>query len=124
MSIRVFCSTVASSDFLLEIRLFGEKVPTSDYKGYPIEVQRQRTLQGVNVSSSFVLAADRRAGILAMTFQNTTPEKKTIPLQFNILGGLQYVKGWGFSRPDTRKLAMVAVVEKQRLIWENEAAGV
>lgn len=62
----------------------------------PKRGDRQGTIHGVNVSTSTVLAAGKRAGMIAINFENKTKQKKVVPIQFNIKGGLDYVAEWSF----------------------------
>src|SRR5580704_8218976 len=41
---RAFAPPYASSDFLLELWLFGERVPVSSYEWMPVEVRREGVL--------------------------------------------------------------------------------
>ena len=50
----LYAPPFASSDFLMEVRFFGEKIATQQYKWYPIEVQRDGALHGIKVSTSTV----------------------------------------------------------------------
>ena len=65
-----------------------------------------------------------RGGLLELTLQNTTSEKKKIPIQLNILGSLEYLKVWEFSYPNTTKKTTTAVSEAKRVIRENEAGAI
>ena len=114
----------ASSDFLLEVRLFGEKVPTKTYDWRPAEVRRQGAVRGISVSNTTCLVHGVRGGLLELTLQNTTSAKKNVPIQLNILGTLDYVKFWGFSYPDTTKKTTTAVSEAKRVVRENEAGAI
>ena len=118
----LFAPPYASSDFLLELRLFGEKVSTKRFDWRPIEVRREGELQGIAVSTSTILIHGKRAGILSVTFRNTTPKARVVPVQLNITGdtiqndariGFDYVKYWGFSSPDTTKSKTSVQVEGQ-----------
>jgi len=84
----LYAPPYASSDFLLEVRLFGEKVPTKRYEWHPTEVPRKGEVHGISVSTTSCLVHGVRGGLLELTLQNTTSEKKKIPIQLNILGRL------------------------------------
>jgi len=114
----------ASSDFLLELRLFGEKVPTRQYDWRPIEVRREGELHGIAVSTSTMLVAGRRAGLLALTLRNTAAKTQQVPVQFSILGSFDNVRYWGFRRPDTTKNKTLVVVERERIIRQNTAGAI
>ena len=114
----------ASSDFLLEVRLFGEKVPTKRYEWHPAEVRQNGQVQGISLSITCCLVHGVRGGLLELTLQNTTPDKKKIPIQLNILGSLDYVRSWEFSYPDTRKKTTTAVSEAKLVVRENDAGAI
>ena len=117
----LYAPPYASSDFLLEVRLFGEKVPMKRYEWHPTEVTQKGEIYGISVSAASSLASGVRGGLLEFTLQNTTSEKKKIPIQLNILGSLDYVKSWGFPRPDTSKKRTATLCEAKRVVRENEA---
>ena len=119
----LYAPPYASSNFTLEVWLFGEKVQTQKYKWLPIEVERSGTLKGIHVSSSTVLVARKRAVILRLTLQNTTAKKQIIPLQLNILGSLDYVQTWDFSRPNTNKKVTEAIGSASRVIRQNDTGA-
>ncbi|PYV09343.1 MAG: hypothetical protein DMG07_23465 [Acidobacteria bacterium] len=129
----LFAPPYASSDFLLELRLFGEKVSTKRFDWRPTEVRREGQLQGIAVSTSTILIHGKRAGILSVTFRNTTPKARVVPIQFNIIGditqtdphiGLDYVKYWGFARPVTTKSKTSVVVEGRWITLHNSSGAV
>ncbi|MBL7737395.1 MAG: hypothetical protein JNL51_18195 [Chitinophagaceae bacterium] len=119
----LYAPPYASSDFLMEIRFFGEKVPTKEYKWYPMEVQRSGELHGVRFATSTILAAGMRAGLLEIILENTTKEDKIVPVQFNIKGGFDYVPHWDFARPDAIKTAN-AIVTDNNLVKKNDAGSI
>ena len=119
----LYAPPYASSDFVLEGRVCGEKVATGKYTWYPFAVERQGQLEGVRISSSTTLCAGKRAALLAMTFENRTSEEKRLPLQFTIRGGLDYVREWQFGKPNAVK-ETVAVAEKNRLTRRNDAGAI
>ena len=55
-----------------------EKVPTQHYKWYPMEVQRNGELHGVHFSTSTILGAGMRAGLIAITIENKTKQNKIL----------------------------------------------
>src|SRR5439155_2221546 len=114
----------SSSDFFLEMRLYGEKVPTTHYEWYPAEVREDGEVRGISVSATSCLIHGLRGGLLEVTFQNTTSENKKIPVQFNFLGSLDYVKSWEFNYPDTAKKTTTAVSEGKIVSRENDAGAI
>jgi hypothetical protein len=120
----LYAPPYASSDFVLEVRLFGEKVPTKRYEWHPTEVPRKGEVHGISVSTTSCLGYGVRGGLLELTLQNTTSKKKKVPVQLNILGSLEYLKLWEFSYPNTTKKTTTAVSEGKRVIRENEAGTI
>lgn len=119
----LYAPPYASSDFLLELRLFGEKVPTDSYRWYPFEVTREGRLNNVNVSSSTILINGERAILLRITLLNQTEERLNVPLQLCILGGLDYVERWDFLRPDARNATNTRVAEGE-MVRSNKAGSI
>src|SRR5690606_27931517 len=118
-----FAPPYASSNFLLETRLFGEKVPTSDYRWYPFEVQRNGEINGISVKTTTVLPYGDRAALITMTFGNRTAKDILMPIQFHIQGGLDYVERWEFSRPKAESKTM-NFAETNRLVRSNAAGSI
>ena len=119
----LYAPPYASSDFLLEVRICGERVPTRRYRWQPFAVERQGRVQGVAVSSSLVLAAGRRAVILAMTLGNPARQARRLPVQVAVRGGLEQVRSWEFGRPNaTRETALASA--GQVLTRHNEAGAI
>lgn len=114
----------ASSDFRLEPLLFDEKIPTHDYKWYPFEVRRTGTLRGITVTSTTILPAGSRAVLIAIVLCNTGSESVNVPVKFNLAGGLDYVKEWGFSKPPADKHPAVQTSAEPKLLIRQNRAGV
>jgi len=72
----LYAPPYASSDFLLEVRLFGEKVPTTQYDWRPAEVRQKGQVSGISLSAAFCLAHDVRGGLLELTVHNRTSATK------------------------------------------------
>src|SRR5579862_3068395 len=79
-----FAPPYASSDFLLELWLLGERVPVSKYEWLPVEVRREGSLKGIAISTRTVLAPRKRAAILEITLRNTLTTPLSIPVRFSI----------------------------------------
>jgi len=91
----------ASADFVLEVRLDGEKVPTEDYLWNGNECRRQGWLRDLKVESSLVVPLERRCGLLEFTVTNTGPAAVTVPVQLVVRGSVDYVSFWEFAGPGT-----------------------
>ncbi len=95
----LFAPPCASSDFLLEVRFFGEKAPTTEYTWLPFEVIRRGYLEGLEIESRLVLPPEGRGGLLALTVSNPGPKPVSVPVQFVVRGGFGYEAFWEFSYP-------------------------
>ena len=85
----LYAPPFVSSDFVFEIRLGGEKVPTEHYTWYPFETVRQGGLPGLGVTSDLVLAAGQRAVLLAVTIENRTGDGADGPAPVQCHGRLR-----------------------------------
>lgn len=94
----LFAPPFVSSDFCLEVRLFGENVRSAKHKWYPSEIQRSGEINGVKVESNLVLAGGKRAFIMEVNLSNTSGKKLNIPLQIGVNGTLDYNRVWNFFR--------------------------
>lgn len=129
----LYAPPYASSDFFLELRVFGEKIRTEQYIWRPNEVRRKGSYGAIDVSTSTLLLTGQRAGVLTVTFHNRAAKAQNIPVQLNISGdlsandgriSLDFVKDWGFNRPNTEKIKTTRLVESQRMISYNDAGAV
>ncbi|HBG26915.1 MAG: hypothetical protein A2Y10_10550 [Planctomycetes bacterium GWF2_41_51] len=98
---KIYAPPFVSSNFLFDVRLFGEKVSTDGYKWYPHKVLRWGKSNDVNILSSLVLAENKRAVILSVTLNNQSKTKKKVPVQFDIQGKLDYYQDWEFAKPES-----------------------
>src|SRR5207253_2400967 len=103
-------------------------------------VRRQGGFGAIKVSTSILLLTGMRAGVLAVTFSNSSARVQKVPVQFSISGNINdadmflsqgdgrtsfdYVKEWSFRRPDTTKVKTDRVVESHRVILHNTAGAV
>lgn len=115
----LYAPPYASSDFAIEMRLFGELIQTKNYQWYPFEVKREGVINGVHVKTSTVLMKGKRAGLLMITIKNQTNEELLIPFQLHVRGGMNYIKKWEFLRPDARKRTENRV-KSGRIVKSNE----
>jgi len=120
----LYAPPYASSDFLFEFRLFGERVLTRQYDWRPIEVHREGQLEGVAVSTSTLLVSGKRGALLSVTLRNTTAHRLHLPVQLGIMGSFENVKYWGFPRPDTTKNKTSIAVERHRITRQNAQGAV
>jgi hypothetical protein len=114
-----FAPPYASSDFLLELRLFGEKVRTQKYTWYPSEVQQDGLVHGIAVSTSTVLAPGERGGAIEISLVNTGSQAALVPVQVNITGSLDYITVWDFARPATDKKRTTVAAQQRRITRLN-----
>jgi hypothetical protein len=78
----LYAPPFVSSNFVFEGRIFGEKVPTSDYTWQPREVHRQGVLNNVTVESDLVLTANQRGLILSFTLENQGASAVRVPVWY------------------------------------------
>lgn len=86
-----------SSNFLLDGRVNGEKVPTTKWTWQPFRVEREGNKGTVAVSSTTTLIYGHRAAVVSCSFKNSG--RTAVPLEFFALGWLDSVRDWGFARP-------------------------
>jgi len=98
----LFAPPYASSDFLLQCRLFGEKILTKNYRWYPFEVLREGEINGVEVKTIITLLDGKRAALFTIQLNNSSRKDIDVPVQFCVEGGLNYVDKWEFKRPDAK----------------------
>jgi hypothetical protein len=115
----LYAPPYASSDFTIEMRLFGEKVQTKNYQWYPYKVKREGEINGLRIVTSIVLMKGERAGLLMIKLSNQTDKSLLIPFQLYIRGGVNYVRKWEFLRPDARKQTQNEV-KSGRMIRAND----
>jgi len=109
----------ASSDFLLELTLFGEKIETSEYEWLPFAVTSKGKTQGLEVAASTVLIPGKRAFIIEVSLENSTPGDITVPVAIAAAGGMDAVEKWDFQRPQGDS-AMDLSVDKSVLMKTNK----
>ena len=120
----LFSPPFASSDFMLELRLFGEKVRAETYEWHPAAVSQRGHLSGIAVTTTVCLADRARGGIIGITLRNVTSEKKQVPLQISFTGSLDYVKVWEFGRPDSTKKPTTAAVCRTGVFRTNDSGAI
>ena len=120
----LYAPPFASSDFALDVRLFGERVPASDYRWYPVEVRRAGLVRGVQVNSETVLAQGRRALLVRLSLTNLTKNPIAVPIQIEASGSLDHVRFWGFARPSTEKRKTRAEVVGSQVLLANDAGAI
>ncbi len=86
-----------SSNFMLDGRVNGEKVPTAKWVWRPFQVEREGSVGNVSVSTRTTLIYGHRAAVVSFTFKNSG--RTAVPLEFFTLGWLDSVRDWGFARP-------------------------
>ena len=122
-----------SSNFSLDGRVSGKKVPTSKWNWRPFQVEREGNLGDVAVASTTTMIYGRRAAVTSFTFKNAG--SASAPLEFFTLGWLDAVRDWGFTKPTNRsettlhadgrlltlsqgKLAIVVAIDSPEWTWE------
>jgi len=123
-----------SSNFLLDGRVNGEKVPTTGWTWRPFQVERAGSVNQVSVHTRTTLIYGHRAAVVSFTFKNSG--RTAVPVEFFTLGWLDSVRDWGFARPasstettlqaDGRRLtlrqgpmAIVLAIDSDEWKWET-----
>ncbi len=104
-----------SSDFALDMRLFGEPVPTAHYVWRPIEVEREGRVRDIGLRSVVTLAGPGRAGLLTIELTNGAAEDAVVPVEFTLDGTLDRTDVWEFARTESRTPAPPAG-QNQRIV--------
>ncbi|MHB9069518.1 MAG: MGH1-like glycoside hydrolase domain-containing protein [Sedimentisphaerales bacterium] len=94
-----------SSDFLFEVRLFGDSVKAENYIWSPREIQRTGEINGIDVQSRLTLADNCRGAILAFELTNQSKDTVKIPVQINIAGTFAYNEVWDFFKQHSKPAA-------------------
>jgi hypothetical protein len=122
-----------SSDFLCEVRLFGQTIKTKEYTWSPRQLNRIGNLNKIAVQSTVTLAKDCRAVVMAFTLMNQTDKAMTVPLSLNISGTFAQSKVWDFYKQRSEPAfgdpynysSRTEFSEKEgRIIWGNDAGAV
>lgn len=85
-----------SSNFVLDLRVDGRKVPTEDWTWRPYQVLRAGSVESVGVKSRTTLLYGHRVAVLSADLHNAG--SRPVPLDLFTLGWLDAVKDWGFGR--------------------------
>lgn len=105
----LFAPPYASSNFLLETRMFGEEIRSKHYRWLPYQVESEGEIQGVEVRANITLLSRSRRVLISYALRNTRAEAVKIPVQFAVAGGLDYIEKWEFQRPTTKTSLQVEV---------------
>ena len=112
-----------SSDFLLEMQVGGEKIPTREYTWRPMEVRRSGGTGDVEIFSTTTLVPGTRAGILTLDLESRALAPQDVDLRFVVKGTLDRTDVWEFSRAQSATPAP-AKVEENHLVKEQEPQAV
>lgn len=93
---------LVSSDFVFDLQIGDQPVPTRDYTWHPFEVERSGSVQGVSVTTTTTLLYGYPALILAVTLENRLEKEITLPLTTTVSGTLDKEGFWEFSRPASK----------------------
>jgi hypothetical protein len=82
-------------------------------------------MDGIQIHSSTVLAAGRRAGLLEVTARNPTNQGRRVPLRIDLGGRLQRSPEWGFQQPDGGENTTCTLVNRTVLLrFQNMALAI
>lgn len=107
-----------SSNFIFDIRLFGEKVKADSFRWFPFALERTGSVEGLEVSSLFAFGRDMRTIVICAELGNRQAEDRAVPLQANIQGGIDYLHMWEFSTAVGTKEADLSV-DAHHLVKKN-----
>ncbi len=105
-----------SSNFTLDLRVCGQKVPTTDWTWRPYQVKRVGAAGTVKVSAITTLPPGTRACLLRATMTNDG--KEPVPLDLFTLAWLDAARDWGFGAPGSGSQTTLQV-DGQRLILQQ-----
>ena len=111
-----------SSNFILDSRVGGEKVPTSKWLWRPFQVERVGSLGDVSVSTVTTMIYGHRAAVMSFTFKNSG--QTAVSLEFFTLGWLDSVRDWGFARPGSRTETSLLAVGRRLTLQQSEMSMV
>ncbi|MBX7072825.1 MAG: hypothetical protein K1X71_06715 [Pirellulales bacterium] len=119
-----------SSDFQLEITAFGKPVETKRYAWRPFQVERSGTIEEIDIASATLLTADARAGLLEVSFTNTSGKPRTIPVAIIAEAKLDIADpvdanggtGWSFSTPQSKTPTQRQINDGSLCLEQNELA--
>ncbi|HPO14920.1 MAG TPA: hypothetical protein PLI09_15870 [Candidatus Hydrogenedentes bacterium] len=129
MSISGFWSPpYVSSDFVLDVKLFGEKVSTNHYAWRPFEVTREGMIRDMEVKTQTTLIYGTRAGVLSISLHNPQQAAVDIPLEVTVHGTLDTVSFWEFSRAQSKtpapaellKNGLIKRQDKQAIVLQTD----
>ena len=90
-----------SSNFLLDVRAAGRRVPATDYLWRPFQVRFRGRIGDVSLAGSVTCVYGRRAAVLELAVRNRTGQAPAA-LEFMVTGWLDRAEVWGFARPESR----------------------
>lgn len=88
-----------SSNFVLDGRIAGQKIPTAKWTWRPYLVVRMGKLGDVSVVSTTALVNVQRAVVIRLEIENAGDSP--VPFEFSTLAWLDSVRDWNFARPDS-----------------------
>lgn len=88
-----------SSDFSLEVRLWGRELPAENARWLPYRVDRSGQWQGVAVRTVTALVEGEPGLVLQVELTNRSRAAVTVPVTVRASGSLDKVAMWEFPRP-------------------------
>jgi hypothetical protein len=119
----LFAPPYASPDFLLDVRVRGERVTASGAWWQPRQVDRRGACAGIEVATTTILTDGYRAGLVHAVLENRSSTTATMPLMLSIRGFLDATTAWEFQRPRVERPTSCEVVP-QGLVLANDAGAV
>ena len=111
-----------SSDFRLKVSILDKDLPAQQYTWWPFKVQRSGEVEGLRISTTTILAAGKRAGILSVTIENPTAQMREVPLRCSVGGKLDTCDSWGFGPPVSTSSPTPMLAEGALLLRQTNLA--
>lgn len=118
----LYAPPFVSSNFIFEGKVCGEIIRSQSNSWLPFQMTRRGQVAGIDVSSVLTLIEGERALILEVRLTNTGEEKREVPLQFDIRGGIDYATTWDFAKPVGEKGTRLEAVDDVRVHLNDTGA--
>jgi hypothetical protein len=119
----LFAPPFASSDFLLDVRIAGERVAAARATWLPREIVRRGGRDGIGVETSTLLVDGARAGMVSAVLSNRSASPRTVPLLISVRATLDRTGAWEFLRPLSERPTSSAPGPRG-LVLDNDAGAI
>ena len=119
----LFAPPFVSSNFVIDVRLSGDRVTASSFRWHPSEVIRRGSASGLSVLTRTVLVPGARAGLVLADFERSGAARCDAELLVAVRGCLDQTTAWEFHRPKA-ETPLDATAVPQGLLLRNNAGGI